>query len=184
MMIDDKQRKYLQHFYANAIDHFPLCNDSYIFVSLSQGFLSTACLAMVSLQVAKCQDPVNLELLLSDAQVRSGQQQQQPNIEQLLSAARVQEGQQLGPNAPLAAQIPVVKANVIPDTLGGAGQDNDNAGEVRKFRPRLLRQRLRQTLTNLKNRESIIPLPSTVAPQEVTQTTPTPRQVMTCIEKI
>ena len=136
---------------------------------------------MVSLQVAKCQDPVNLELLLSDAQVRS-QQQQQPNIEQLLSAARVQEGQQLGPgsNAPLAAQIPVVKSNVIPDTLGGGGQDDNApaAGEVRKFRPRLLRQRLRQTLTNLKNRESIIPLPSTVAPQDVTQTTPTPRQVL------
>ena len=163
-------------------DDFSVCNGD-IFVS--QGFLSTACLAMVSLvQVAQCQDPaVNLELLLSDAQVRSGQQQ--PNIEQLLSAARVQEGgQQLGPggsNAPLAAQIPVVKSNVIPDTIG---QDDNAAGEVRKFRPRLLRQRLRQTLTNLKNRESIIPLPSTVAPQDVTQTTPTPRQVKIYRENI
>ena len=144
---------------------------SFLFPFIFQGFLSAACLVLHCLEVARCQDPVNLELLLSD--VRS--QQQQPNIEQLLSAARVAEEphQLLGSAAPLAAQIPVVKSNVIPDDDASS---LTSGGEVRKFRPRLLRQRLRQTLTNLKNRESIIPLPSTVAPQDVTQTTPTPRQ--------
>jgi len=142
-------------------------------------FITLAALGAALVSIGQAQQP--LEILLADTQQL---QQQPPLIVQLLSEARVNGGgrvrlqpqqrehQQLSP----LSIIPVEKS---PELLLEQQQEQDEVERppVRKFRPRLLRQRLRQTLTNLKNRDPIVPLPITVAPptqQPVTESTPRP----------